>query len=143
MAVTPEELLTRVAEAFGITAPLERQVYVCSFPDCLEEKRASTKGGAFPRWARKQGSLYYLQDEDTLMEVKITTQPDLDIGKPQPLFTHPSLAFPGYTVTRKYDVSEDGERFVVVEDGMERISDENPAVIHIWRNWHAKFKTRR
>lgn len=119
------------------------EVYVCSFPDCLKEKRVSTNGGAFPRWARRQGSLYYLQDEDTLMEVKITTQPDLDIGKPQPLFTHPSLAFPGYTATRKYDVSEDGERFIVVEDGMERISKENPAVIHVWRNWHAKFKTRR
>jgi Tol biopolymer transport system component len=118
------------------------EVYVCSFPDCLEEKRVSTKGGAFPHWARKQGSLYYLQDEDTLMEVKITTQPDLDIGKLQPLFTHPSLAFPGFTDTRKYDVSEDGERFIVVENGMERISKENPAVIHVWRNWYAGFKDR-
>jgi hypothetical protein len=83
-----------------------------------------------------------LQDEDTLMEVKITTHPELVIGKPEPLFTHPDLAIPGARATRYYDVSEDGERFVVVEDGAARINKENPAVIHVWRNWYAGFKDR-
>jgi dipeptidyl aminopeptidase/acylaminoacyl peptidase len=116
------------------------EIYVCSFPDCLDEKKVSLDGGMFPRWAKKQGSLYYRRGEDTLMEAPIKTQPELDVGMPRRLFSNLHLYQQGAVGTRLYDVSDDGERFVVVESAPSRISPENPATINVWQNWAASLK---
>ena len=118
------------------------EVYICSFPDCEAERRVSLRGGMFPRWAKKQGSLYFREGTDNLMEVKITTQPELYVGTPRRLFSSPYLYMPGAVRSRHYDVMDDGRHFVVVRGGPARISKDNPAEIHVLQNWYAAFKDR-
>ena len=118
------------------------EIYVCSFPDCMQKTRVSLKGGTFPRWAKRQGSLYYLEGKDRLMEVRIATQPELEVGTPRHLFASPYLHQQGARVKRHYDVSDDGQFVVVVQDGPSRITEDNPAVIHVWQKWNASFEGR-
>lgn len=76
---------------------------------------------------------------DRLMVVKVSTNPNLKVEAPQPLFVGgqvgvdltPINMFGGH----RYDVSPDGERFVMVYDG-------GPATVHVWQNWYAEFKDR-
>ena len=119
------------------------EIYVCSFPDCLDQKKVSLNGGMYPRWAKKQGSLYFRRGKEDLMEVSIRTEPELAVGVPRRLFSNPHLYQQGVVGTRLCDVSDDGERFVVVQAAASRMSPEDPAVIHVWQNWAAGFVGRR
>ena len=63
------------------------------------------------------------------MAVSVSTAGEFSVGSPKPLFRLPR--FPGFEIAYQYDVSADGQRFVVVED----VEDEqaNRPSIHIVR----------
>ena len=99
------------AYAANTTGQLE--VYVDRFPDLGAKHLVSTKGGRWPRWASDGRELFYVSPENQLMAVAITATRDrLDVGVPRALFTirpRPPVRLDAYP----YDVSPDGERFVV------------------------------
>jgi eukaryotic-like serine/threonine-protein kinase len=100
-----------LAYASNETGQLE--VYVDRFPDLGAKRLVSTRGGRWPRWASDGRELFYISPENQLMAVAITATPDrLDIGVPRPLFAvrpRPPVRLDAYP----YDVSPDGQRFVV------------------------------
>ena len=66
------------------------------------------------------------------MSVEIETAGDLEAGKPRKLFHfRPPLPQLEGAYRRHYDVSSDGERFLLVEDG------DDPAAhrLHVVLNW--------
>lgn len=118
----------------------EQAVWVCPIENCGENlQRVSTRGGYQVRWAKEQGVLYYVEDNRRMMQVKITTQPELIIGEPEALFESPHLWLPGSGRPSFYDVTEDGQQFVVVDAARVRTTKESPGVIHFWQNWAAAF----
>jgi len=117
-----------------------REVWVCPIDNCGGNlRRVSTKGGYQVRWAKEQGVLYYVEDNRRMMQVKITTQPELVIGKPEALFESPYLWLSGSGRPFFYDVTEDGRQFVVIDAARARTTKESPGVIHVWQNWAAAF----
>jgi len=99
------------AYASNETGPLE--VYIDRFPDLGARRLVSTNGGRWPRWSRDEKELFYISPENRLMAVAVNATPGrMAIGVPHPLFTihpRPPVRLDAYP----YDVTSDGQRFVV------------------------------
>ena len=110
------------------------EIYVRTFPDAENEWQVSTNGGVRPRWSHNGEELFHVEG-DTLVTTAVSTEPTFTTGTTTPLFQHESLGGPGY------DVSADGQRFVVVEN-LEPVEAEPPS-IRVVQNWFAEFKDRK
>ena len=127
------------------------EVWVITFPDGDRRWPVSTGGGVHPRWNPQGNELFYVSDdarEDArLMVVKIQTEPTFQpLGSPQVLFSEdqvPTRLIPtdlGYTTFAPvYDVSSDGQRFVVVQRLQERGTMPTITVVE---NWIREFEGR-
>ena len=98
-----------------------------------------------PKWNGQGNELYYVEPAgNTLMAVQVETRPEIELGRPQALFTGDGVGttlFPpaGIANYSFYDVSADGQRFVVVQNVGE--AGEAPqATITVVQNWYAEFK---
>jgi hypothetical protein len=95
--------------------------------------QASTGGGWLPRWRRDGRELYYLSEDDKMMAVEIRESgSSLEVGVAKPLFQARTLGGPG----RRYDVSPDGQRFLInTVEGEEELSPLTPVV-----NWTSELR---
>jgi serine/threonine-protein kinase len=111
------------------------EVYVRPYPGPDKTVQISSAGGTEPVWTRNGRELVY-RDGEKMMAVDIATQPILSPGKPHVLFsgTYTGQGFPSNVLD--YDVSADGEYFVMTR------SEEQPAVtqINIVLNWFEEVK---
>ena len=111
------------------------EVYVQPFPQGGAKWQVSTNGGSQPRWHGDGKEIFYVQG-DTLMAAPVTTSPAFSGGNAQPLFED-KTAFAARG--QQYDVTPDGQRFVVVETLGE--ADAGQA-IHMVQNWFEEFRDR-
>ena len=107
-------------------------VYVTPFPAGGRKIRISTGGlTAHPRWTSRR-IVYFSLPSLTIMAANVQVTDDgVSVGPARPLFK------PGYVSgTRSFDVSEDGERFVVI-----RAADQDePDEINLLINWPALLR---
>jgi hypothetical protein len=106
------------------------EVYVTTFPTRDREWQVSPKGGRSPRWRRDGKELYYVEGGGKLCAVPIRTSPQFAPGDPEPLFTDFSLRARGH----RYDVTADGNRFIVVKTIQRRAP-----VLRVVQNWLASL----
>ncbi len=112
------------------------ELYVRPFPQGDRQWTVSRNGAAQPRWARHSRELFYAEG-GKLMAVPVRTVPEFSAGKPVPLFNHVSLLL---WRDPNYDVSADGERFLLSE----RVTAPGSVrLIHVVQNWFAEFHDRR
>jgi Tol biopolymer transport system component len=111
------------------------EVYVQPFPGPGEKYPISTNGGIQPVWARSGRELFF-RNGDEMMVAEV---------RPQPVFTaaRPKLLFSGLFARSDgrvdYDVSPDGEQFVMLNAG----EQERPATeISVLLNWFEELKAR-
>jgi Tol biopolymer transport system component len=95
----------------------------------------STDGGSHAAWRRDGRELFYL-NSDKMMAVSIQLEPEFKAVKPR-------LLFQGRYVDdqlredRNYDVTPDGQRFVMVQAG----EPNSPSTeIHVVLNWSEELK---
>ncbi len=141
-------LETRFSEAAGRVSPdgfflayisnesRPNDVYVRSFPDGAGKLRISPSGGVQARWAKTGTELFYVEGE-TLMAVSVSTENGFQAGSPRPLFRHAGF---GTRPATNFDVSADGQRFLVVESLGEEAEDQQ--AIHVVQNWYEEFRDR-
>ena len=94
--------------------------------------RVSTNGGTMPRWRRDGKELFFLDSNDTLMAVTVDARSDaLQLGEVTPLF-----AVRGSPIRSQYtyDVSPDGQRFLVTSEQDPRSGAPSPPIT-IVVNW--------
>ncbi len=107
------------------------EIFATSFPEPGARLQVSVAGGEHPRWTRGGRELVFLSSEG-MMAVEIETARGLEAGKPRTLFPyHPPLPQLEGTYRSHYDVSSDGERFLLVEGG----DDPSSRKLHVVRNW--------
>ena len=112
------------------------EVYIKRFPSGEGKWQVSTTGGSWPRWNRRGNRLYYAQGE-TIMEVDVTMQPALTLGKPRAVFTRKPLGWPlVFGWAPGFDVSAQEDRFVIVTS-VEEKADLNGIVVQ--ENWSREF----
>ena len=89
------------------------QVYVRPFPGPDRRWQVSTQGGSYPSWNRNGKELFY-RNGNKMMAVDVSTTPELALSQSRLLFEQ-RYAFDTTTIAN-YDVSLDGQRFVMVKD---------------------------
>ena len=99
----------------------------------------SPSGGTRPVWARNGKELFYLDGTNALTAVSVRTAPTFSADTPTKLFD-------GRYVTgltgRAYDVSPDGQRFLMIKDNAEGDQPSMPASLVVVLNWLEELKTR-
>ncbi len=113
------------------------EVFVQSFPDPkLRRWKVSSAHGSEPLWTRGGRELVY-RSGDSVMAVSV----DLQSGtseEPRLLFAGPYPDNPGWTRPRSYDVSPDGERFL-----MTRLPTEQPRPqVAVVLNWFEELRAK-
>ena len=121
------------------------QISVRPFPDVNNGHwQVSTAGGIQPLWARNGEELFYLAPKGALMSVRIepgTTwraAPPTTVLNGQYFFGGDLLA--GVVLTRTYDASPDGKRFLMIKDAGAAGPAVAPASIVVVQNWLEELK---
>jgi len=110
------------------------EVQVRPFPGPGAKYAVSTGGGTEPVWARSGRELFF-RNGDQLLVAAISTQSAFGAARPKVLFTGPYVRTAGRI---NYDVSPDGQRFVMLEPGEEESSSQMNVVM----NWFDELKRR-
>ena len=118
------------------------EIYVQNYPGPGPKIQLSVDGGSDPLWRRKGGELYY-RNGDKMMAVTVATRPAFTAGRPKLLWeAHYNYGLnslcgaPGPT-SSNYDVSADGQRFLMIQEG-ER--DAPATEIRVVLNWSEELK---
>ena len=117
-------------------------MYVQSFPGTGRHWKISTAGGIAPRWRRDGRELFYVAPDGTLMAVPVRPSADDQVferSAPVRLFRVPIAyggSIPGGNVRQQYDVTPDGQHFVINVTTDEAIVPP----ITIVQNWTAGLK---
>jgi hypothetical protein len=104
------------------------EIYVESFPVRGRKWTVSSSGGAEPRWSRDGGELFYRKGNQ-MLAVDVELGDDFSALRPHVLFEGHFDS--GVAGNPNYDVSSDGERFLMIR----RIKEAIPNTIHVVLNW--------
>ena len=124
----------------------QSQIYVRPFPAVDGGRwQISPEGGTRPAWSRNGRELFYLDANDLLTAVSVATGATFSAGKPVKLLNtryYAGSTTRGYDL-RGYDVSPDGQRFLMVkEHGTESTPAPPSTAIVVVLNWAEELKQR-
>jgi serine/threonine-protein kinase len=120
------------------TSPSDRSVLVQPFPVTGARYRISS--GAWPVWSPDGRGLFYAV-QGQLHYARVTLQPAVEFGNPEPVLAAAGLGIPRFAVpARHYDITPDGMIIGVVpaEDGQS--GPAGAAQIQVVLNWHEELK---
>jgi hypothetical protein len=92
----------------------------------------STSGGTAPRWSRNGRELFYIAPNGNLMAVAVGGGGTFEAGAPQALFRTPLGAPAAVHSSPSYDVSPDGQRFLMPVSTVAPTSQPISAILN-WR----------
>lgn len=90
------------------------EVYVVSLPDAKTKYQVTTEGGRHPIWSRGGRELFYMTPTFSIATVEVVPGATLAFGAPSVLFPQPSPNWGTGTDQALFDVTEDGERIVML-----------------------------
>jgi eukaryotic-like serine/threonine-protein kinase len=109
----------------------QMQVYVRPFPGPDRRWQVSTEGGTQPLWSRNGKEIFY-RFGNKMMVADTTAGVDPILSKPRQLFEQ-RYVFQNVSLAN-YDVSLDGERFVMIKD------EAGSGRLNVVLNWTAELK---
>jgi len=117
------------------------EIYVRTFPDVSRGRwRVSTDRGTRPAWSRSGRELFYLDRNDMLTSVTVEAKGStFSAGNPTKLLD--SAYFTG-NPQRTYDVTADGQKFLMIKDVASGDRSSAIASIDVVLNWTEELKTR-
>jgi eukaryotic-like serine/threonine-protein kinase len=120
------------------------QVYVHPYPALDRREQVSVENGISPAWRRDGRELYYVENASAdgplkirMMAVPITTTPTFTAGTPRMLFEGPFRTDGPF---RGYDVTPDGQRFLMVQEVAQPPARVSQMVLV--QNWFEELKQR-
>jgi len=112
------------------------EIYATSFPAPRGKWQVSVGGGEQPRWRGDGRELFYLSPDSKVMAVPVTTGANFDSGTPVALFqATPRQPIPIYDLF-VYDVSRDGQRFLIITP----VKEAQTAPMSVVLDWPATLK---
>jgi eukaryotic-like serine/threonine-protein kinase len=112
------------------------EVYVTSFPAAQGKWQVSSGGGEQPRWRGDGKELFYLSSDGKVMSAPVTEGANFDVGAPVPLFQANPREPVGTSEQLFYDVSKDGQRFLINTEVKQ--TEVEPMTVVL--NWAARLK---
>jgi Tol biopolymer transport system component/tRNA A-37 threonylcarbamoyl transferase component Bud32 len=109
------------------------EIYVASYPGPGGNWQISTAGGTYPRWRHDGSEIFYVAPDNELMAAEVKSKATgFEVGAVKPLFVGRILTRGNY----QYDVSPDGQRFLVATVPDQAVSEPITVVL----NWTAGLK---
>jgi hypothetical protein len=108
----------------------QRNVYVRPFPSADADTQVSVNGGTQPVWARNRPELYYQNGAGEMVAVEVLPGSNFQTGAEQILFS--ATAYRRDNWHAAYDVSADGERFVMIRISDSGSLDEELIAVENW-----------
>jgi Tol biopolymer transport system component len=96
--------------AFATEESGQTEVYVAAVDGTGRRQRVSPAGGSLPCWSRDGKELFFVSADNDLMTSQVSLGPEPRFSEPKPLFSLPPFPF---RFRSDYDVSRDGQRFLV------------------------------
>jgi Tol biopolymer transport system component/predicted Ser/Thr protein kinase len=118
------------------------EIYVKSYPGPGPSIQVSKDGGMDAVWKPSGGELYY-RDGDKMMVVPVVTRPTFTASAPRTLWTGryaqgtSSACGPPGPNSSNYDVTTDGQRFLIIKDSD---TESFPSQINVVLNWTEELK---
>ncbi len=108
------------------------EIYAAPFPGPGGKRQISTSGGIFPRWRRDGKEIFYVAPNGRLMTAEVNARGStIEVGQVRPLDIRVVT-----TGSYRYDVSADGQRFLVAA-----APEQNAAApLTLVQNWAAGLK---
>jgi serine/threonine-protein kinase len=114
------------------------EIYVQPYPGPGGKWQVSTDGGTEPAWNRNGRELFY-RSGNKMMAVETMASPSFSAGKPRVLFEGEYVLTEYPQLGSDYDVSADGQRFLMVKVPARTVSNEQ---INVVLNWLEELKRR-
>jgi Tol biopolymer transport system component len=111
------------------------EIYVTSFPEARGKWQVSTAGGEQPRWRGDGKELFYLSSDYKMMAVPVTIGANFNAGMPVALFQTIPRQPVATTDIFVYDVSRDGQRFLINTP----VKQGDTAPMTVVLNWTTNF----
>ena len=120
------------------------QIYVRPFPNVADARyQISTSGGRSPAWAPSGRELFFVNGS-SMMTVPVQVAPAFSAGNPMKLFDGHSVALDGRFVgggtARTFDVSPDGNRFLMIKELAAGERGAPRASMIVVQNWFEELK---
>jgi eukaryotic-like serine/threonine-protein kinase len=120
------------------------EVYVMAFPGPGQKEQVSTLGGTDPVWRRDGRELYYRSGNQMMVvNITITAPGRITPSKPRVLWEGKYLAGAGSScgmsgpTSANYDVTSDGQRFIMIKDASEKVEC---SLLRVVSNWSRGLK---
>ncbi len=113
----------------------QNEIYVQAFPESGGKLQISVGGGAEAVWRRDGRELLY-RNGDKMMAVAIEREPKFSAGLPRLLFEGRFVGTGPVHAQRNYDISPDGQRFLMIK----REEDLMPTELTVVFNWFEELK---
>ncbi len=134
-----------LAYAGGDATMLDFEIYVEPFPPTGERRLVSRAQGIMPLWSRDGQELFYRtvnqtgDTPQTLRKINVSTKPAFTFTTEETVQIGEFMSFGYY---RSFDVTPDGERFLVVLPPQAKDSDAPQPQINVVQNWFEELKER-
>jgi hypothetical protein len=101
----------------------------------------SNGGGLTPLWARRGREIFFVDPGNNLMRVEVRTGASFSAGKPTRFFAqgYSNAAWTRGQGGRTFDLTPDGQRFLVVEDAPDENSRRDNRM-NVVLNWQAQLE---
>ena len=125
--------------AYGSDESGRFEVYLRAYPSLERKQQVSSDGGYMPVWSADGDELFYLEmtpaqsEQDRMMSVSITRQPELIVGTAREFFRG-SFVLSWNIPT--YDVAPDGRFLMVERDQSSRTADSARIIL----NWFEELE---
>ena len=117
------------------------EIYVRPFPDVEAGRwQISTDGGSMALWSKDGNELFYRSLDGTIVSVPVNTGETFSAGNASVVVNTPYFTGAGVLVGRAYDVSPDGQRFLMIREDLS-VEASNTA-INIVLNWTEELQAR-
>jgi Tol biopolymer transport system component len=108
----------------------ESNVYVRPFPEADRETLVSVNGGTEPVWSRSRPELYYRNGAGEMVVVPVLPGTEFETGPQQVLFSTDAYRRDFYHAA--FDVTADGQRFVMIRASDSGSLEEELIVVENW-----------
>ncbi len=105
------------------------EVYVSPILEPGRKQRVSSNGGGVARWRDDGKAIFYVTPSGEMMEVGVSLRPSLHVSAPRKLFELQSASL---DESAAYDVTHDGQRFLVIANEGEPPSGHPYTVVVDW-----------
>ena len=120
----------------------QREIYIRPYQKSGQRVTASVGGGREPVWARNGDLFYRSLNGEKMFSVSVKTSPTLNVGTPVQVFQGRYYVPPTGSPRAQYDVTADGQRFLMLAPVAAADSTQNQPRVVVVQRWFDEVRSK-